>query len=58
MDKQTPPRQEYLTKTIKRGSVTVVLHQPILDEKERHKRESVVLTALANFGKTKKAINI
>ena len=57
MDNQTTPRQEYLTKTIKCGSITVVLHQPILDEKERHKREGVVLTALANFGKTQKAIN-
>ena len=57
MNNQTPPRQEYLTKTIKRGSVTVVLHQPILDEKERHRREGIVLTALANFGKSQKAIN-
>lgn len=43
----------YRSKTITRGKVTIVVHRPILTEKERTKRERVVETALSNYGKTK-----
>ena len=46
-------REGYRTKTIKRGNCTIVLHRPILSEKERAKRERIVETALANFAKSK-----
>ena len=54
MEHKSHPRLEYRTKTVKRGNVTITIHQPILDEKERHRREGIVLTALANFGKAQK----
>lgn len=41
----------YRTKTIKRGNCTIVLHRPILTEKERTKRERIVETALSNYAK-------
>lgn len=44
-------REGYRTKTITRGNCTIVVHRPILAEKERAKRERVVETALSNFGK-------
>ena len=46
-------REGYRTKTIKSGNVTIVIHRPILAEKERAKRERIVETALSNFGKSK-----
>lgn len=46
----------YRTKTIKRGDCTIVLHRPILSEKERAKRERIVETALSNYAKTKQYI--
>ena len=52
MSKQTTPSPEYRTKTVRVGSCTVVIHRPILDEKERAKRESSIQTALSNFGKS------
>lgn len=45
-------REGYRTKTIKRGNVTIVVHRPILTEKERATRERIVETALSNYGKT------
>ena len=45
-------REGYLTKTIKRGDFTIVIHRPILTDKEREKRERAVITALSNFGKS------
>lgn len=42
----------YRTKTIKSGDCTIVLHRPILDEKEAAKRERVVEIALSNYGKS------
>ncbi len=41
----------YQSKTVKRGNCTIVIHRPELNEKERNKRESAVLAALAQFGK-------
>lgn len=46
-------REGYRTKTIKSGNVTIVIHRPILTDKEREKRERIVETALANYGKSK-----
>lgn len=45
-------REGYRTKTIKRGEFTIVIHRPILTDKEREKRERAVMTALSNFGKS------
>ena len=53
MDTWTNTIPGYRTKTVKRGNVTIVLHRPILAEKERAKRERVVETALSSLGKTK-----
>ncbi len=52
MSKSTPPSPEYRTKTIKRGNFTIIVHRPVLDEKEQRKREGIVLTALTHFGKS------
>ena len=41
----------YRTKTITRGNITVVIHRPILDEKERVKRERAVENALYQYSK-------
>lgn len=46
----------YRTKTIKSGNCTIVVHRPILAEKERAKRERVGETALATFGNSKQYI--
>ena len=46
-------RDGYRTKTVTRGNVTIVIHRPILTDKEREKRERIVVTALANYGKSK-----
>lgn len=46
-------KEGYRTKTIKRGNCTIVIHRPILADKEREKRERVVETALSNYGKSK-----
>lgn len=50
MTKQQPPSPVYRTKTIKRGNCTIIIHRPILDEKEQRKQEGAVLSALAHFG--------
>jgi hypothetical protein len=42
----------YRTKTITRGNVTIVIHRPILSDKERAKRERAVETALSNYAKS------
>lgn len=44
-------REGYRTKTIKRGNFTIVIHRPILSDKEREKRERIVETALSNYAK-------
>ena len=49
-------REGYRTKTIVSGNCTIVLHRPILTEKERAKRERIVETALSNYGKAKQYI--
>lgn len=46
-------REGYRTKTIKRDGLTIVIHRPILTDKEREKRERIVETALTNYAKTK-----
>lgn len=43
----------YRTKTVKRGNVTIVLHRPILTEKEKAKRERAVETALSHLSKAR-----
>ena len=42
---------EYTTKTIQVGNATICIHQPILSEKERAKREEAVIAALRNYGR-------
>lgn len=51
MEEWTNTIPGYRTKTIKRGDYTLVVHRPILDEKERAKRERAVETALASFAR-------
>lgn len=46
-------REGYRTKTIKSGDCTIVIHRPILSDKEREKRERIVETALSNYAKTR-----
>lgn len=43
--------ETYRTKTIKVGDAVVRIHQPILSEQERLKREDTLKKALANYGK-------
>lgn len=43
--------EEYITKTIKVGNVTVSIHQPILTESERAKRMGTLVSALERYGK-------
>lgn len=43
--------EEYVTKTIKVGNVTVCIHQPILTNSERAKRTEELVSALARYGK-------
>lgn len=49
----TEVKEGYRTKTIKSGDCTIVLHRPILSDREREKRERIVETALSNYGKNK-----
>lgn len=42
----------YRTKTVKKGNVTIVIHRPILSDKERIKRESLVENALTSYGRS------
>ena len=42
---------EYTTKTIQVGNATVCIHQPILSDKERAKREEAVIAALRIYGR-------
>ena len=42
---------EYRTKTIQVGNATVCIHQPILSDQERAKREDALRTALRNYGR-------
>lgn len=51
MDGWTNTTPGYRTKTIKSGNVTIVIHRPILTDKERTKREGAVETALAHFAR-------
>lgn len=41
----------YTTQTITRDNFTVTIHKPILNERERKKREQEIIVALARFGK-------
>ena len=43
--------EQYHTNTYRYGNATVVVHRPVLDEKERRRRETAIKTALAAFGK-------
>ena len=45
-------KEGYRTKTIVRGDCTIILHRPLLTDKERETRERLVTTALSNYGKT------
>ena len=42
----------YETKTVQVGNCTVRIHSPILDAKERERREEEVKNALAHFGRS------
>ena len=42
---------EYRTKTIQVGNATVCIHQPILSDQERAKREEAIITALRHYGR-------
>jgi hypothetical protein len=42
---------EYITKTIQIGNATICIHQPILSDKERAKREEAVMAALRQYGR-------
>lgn len=42
----------YETKIVQVGNCTVRIHSPILDAKERERREEEVKNALANFGRS------
>jgi hypothetical protein len=50
LDRQTQAQQA-VTHTYQRGLVEIVVHRPILDDKERQKREETVLRAMSTFGK-------
>ena len=41
----------YRTKTVRIGNNTVILNCPILDDKERARKEAQVIEALRQFGK-------
>ncbi len=43
--------EEYITKTIKVGNVTVSIHQPILSDKERARRTEELVSALSRYGR-------
>jgi hypothetical protein len=38
--------QDWTTQTLRYGSVTIIVHRPVLTEKERAKREQQVVHAL------------
>lgn len=42
---------EMTVKTIQHGNVEIVVYRPVLDEKERAKREGNLTRALERFGK-------
>lgn len=44
--------ETYQTKTIKVGNCIVNIHQPILSEQERRKREEHVVSALRLYGRS------
>lgn len=56
MGQWTETGDGYRTKTIQSGKCTIVLHRPILAEKERAKRERAVEVALSTFGNSKQYI--
>lgn len=43
--------QKYTTETLKHGNVEIVVYRPVLDDKERARREKEVQRALAQFGR-------
>ncbi len=47
----SPEHPGYRCKTIQRGACTIVVHRPMLTDKERIKRERVVETVLSNYAK-------
>ena len=49
---ETGVKDGYETKQIQAGNCIVRIHSPILDEKERARREEQVINALANFGRS------
>lgn len=52
MNTWTDTTPGYRTKTIVSGNYTIVVHRPVLTEKERAKRERAAETALAQFART------
>lgn len=52
MDTWTNTTPGYRTKTIKRDNITIVIHRPILSEKERAKSERLIETALTNYARS------
>ena len=56
VEKMTNKTETYRTRTIVVGNCTINIHQPILTNKERLKREEMVKTALANFGRALEGI--
>ena len=49
---ETGIKDGYETKQIQVGNCTVRIHSPILDAKERERREEEVKNALANLGRS------
>lgn len=43
--------ENHRTNTYEHGNVSIVVHRPHLDEKERQKREETLRRALAAYGK-------
>ena len=62
MGQWTETGDGYRTKTIQSGKCTIVLHRPILAEKERAKREQQVRDAMSGvmreYYKRKESLNV
>lgn len=52
----TEIREGYRTKTIKRGNCTIVIHRPLLSEKEQERSERIVTSVLSTFGRSNQYI--
>ena len=44
-------KEQYTSKTIKVGNVTITIHRPILTDAERLQAEETIKDALINFGR-------